>query len=70
MIRNTGMFGKFDIHCVRTEHLSYERSLKLFEGMWNEAVALGVLPLKDPLEGIEVDIGVAKILNSCLKKPS
>ncbi len=64
------MFGKFEIHCAMTGHLSYERSLKLFEGMWNEAVALGVLPLKDPLEGIEVDIGVAKILNSCSKKPS
>ncbi len=38
--------------------------------MWQEAVDLGVLPLKDPLEGIEVDIRIAKILNQglCSKK--
>jgi hypothetical protein len=38
--------------------------------MWKEAVALGAFPPKDPLEGIEVDINIAKILNSCSKKTS
>jgi hypothetical protein len=36
--------------------------------MWKEGVRLGVLPPKDELEGIEVDIKVAAVLNSCLKK--
>jgi len=36
--------------------------------MWNEAFNLGVFPSKDPLEGIEVDIRIAKTPNSCLKK--
>jgi hypothetical protein len=31
--------------------------------MWLEGMALGVLPLKDPLEGIEVDIRIAEMLN-------
>jgi hypothetical protein len=31
--------------------------------MWQEGVLLGVLPLKDPLEDIEVDIRIARILN-------
>jgi hypothetical protein len=31
--------------------------------MWEEGRKLGVLPLKDPLEGIEVDIRMARILN-------
>jgi hypothetical protein len=35
--------------------------------MWEMGMALGVLPPKDPWEGIEVDIRVARILN-CLKK--
>jgi len=38
--------------------------------MWNEGAKLGVLPTKEPLEGIEVDIKIAKALNSCLKKSS
>jgi hypothetical protein len=37
--------------------------------MWNEGIALGTLPLSDPLEGIEVDIELARILN-CLKNSS
>jgi len=37
--------------------------LRIFEAMWKEAMLLGVLPLKDPLEGIEVDIRIARILN-------
>jgi len=42
-------------------------SLRIYEAMWKEAVALGVLPLADPLEGIEADIELARVLN-CLKK--
>jgi hypothetical protein len=30
--------------------------------MWNEGVNLGVLPPKDPLEEIDVDIRIAKVL--------
>ena len=37
---------------------------------WREGVLLGVLPPADPLEGIEIDIRVARILNSCSTKPS
>ncbi|MFZ3072791.1 MAG: hypothetical protein WA162_06085 [Thermodesulfobacteriota bacterium] len=50
--------------------MPYHKAMGIFEGLWNEAVALGVLPSKDPLEGIEVDIKVAKILNSCSKNSS
>jgi hypothetical protein len=44
--------------------------MKIFDAMWHEGVTLGILPPKEPLEGIDVDIKVAKILNSCLKKYS
>ena len=44
--------------------------MKLFSDMWNEGLRLGVLPPKDPMDGIDVDIRIAKALNSCLKKLS
>jgi hypothetical protein len=47
---------------------SFREALRLFESMWNEGIALGILPLSDPMEGIEVDIELARILN-CLKSP-
>jgi hypothetical protein len=44
--------------------LPFSRAVKLFTEMWNEGVKLGNLPPQDPLEGIEVDIKIAKILSS------
>ncbi|MFN3533756.1 MAG: hypothetical protein ACK4WB_00020 [Desulfatiglandales bacterium] len=43
---------------------SFSENLRIFEALYREAVSLGVLPLKNSLEGIEVDIRIAKILNS------
>ena len=67
MVKNPRLLARFENEELKKEKLSYREALKLFEAMWREAVSLGVLPLKDPLEGIETDIKLAKILNSCLK---
>ncbi len=40
----------------------YWRSLAIYESLYEEALALGSLPPKDPLEGIEVDIALAQAL--------
>jgi hypothetical protein len=37
------------------------------EALYREAVALGVFPLQDSLEGLEVDIRIAKVVNSVSK---
>ncbi len=71
MIKNPEILENFESDFLRNRgRLSHEQSRKLFASMWREGVALGVLPPADPLEGIEVDIRVARILNSCLTKPS
>jgi hypothetical protein len=36
--------------------------------MWNQELSLGVLPPKEPLEGIETDIKISAVLNSLRKK--
>lgn len=71
MIRNPDLLKKFEDEFIRNEgNLNYGQSLKLFTDMWNEGKQLGILPPKDPLEGIEVDIKIAKVLNSCSKSSS
>ncbi|HLE09564.1 MAG TPA: hypothetical protein VI914_08030 [Thermodesulfobacteriota bacterium] len=71
MIKNPSLLKKFEEDFIRGEGVpDYNRSLRLFTDMWNEGVMLGVLPPKDPLDGIDVDIRIAKTLNSCLKKSS
>ena len=43
--------------------VDYTQNLRIVEALRQEAVALGVWPPADPLEGIEVDIRLARILN-------
>lgn len=63
MIRETGALEAFNRAQAKKEKPDYISALRLFEGMWREGMALGVLPLKDPLEGIDVDIRIAWMLN-------
>ena len=70
MIRDAGALQRFEDSVIRGRKLSHAKALQLYESMWREGVTLGALPPKDPLEGIDVDIRIAKILNLCLKKPS
>ena len=63
MIKDTRLLTEFEESELRKEKPDYLSALRIFEAMWKEAMALGVLPLKDPLEGIEVDIKIARVLN-------
>ena len=68
MIKNPEVLQKFNDTWIRTKSpLTYSQSLKIFTSMWEEGINLGVLPPKEPLEGIETDIKIAAVLNSCLK---
>jgi len=68
MIKNPDILKELERKIITERKSSFLESLKIFEAMWQEGVNLGVLPPKDPLEGIDVDIKIAKIL--CLKKYS
>ena len=68
IIKNKSIFNKFEDDLIRNETTRYgEQPLQIVTAMWHEGVALGVLPPSDPWEGIDVDIRIAEILNSCLK---
>jgi hypothetical protein len=60
-------FQKFEIEILRNEKLDVKKKFKIVEALYDEAVALGTLPLEDPLEGLEVDIRIAKVVNSVSK---
>jgi hypothetical protein len=60
-------FRRFEIEILRNERLSTREKFKIVEALYREAVALGAFPLKDSLEGLEVDIRVAKVINSVSK---
>jgi hypothetical protein len=63
MTKDVRFLAEFEDSELRKEQPDYPRALRLFEAMLKEAMHLGVLPLTDPLEGTEVDIQIARILN-------
>ncbi len=67
MIKNPVLWEKFEKEWIKKEKLSFLQSFKIFQLLLDEAKVLGVFPSSDPLEEIEKDIKMAKILNS-LKK--
>jgi prephenate dehydratase len=66
MIRD-GEFQKFEIEMMRNEKVNIKRNFQIVEALHEEAISLGVIPLKNPLEGLEVDVRIAKVINSVSK---
>ena len=68
MIKNRRAIDLFENSLIRMSIADYEANLEIFEALYREACSLGVLPLKDPLDGIESDIRLARIMN--VRKPA
>lgn len=68
MIKNAELLQAFENDFISEKgRLSFDQALALFTSMWMEGRHLGILPPEDPMEGIEVDIRVARVLHSCSK---
>lgn len=63
MVRNPHLLDALNKDQVRVSPHDYFHNLSLFEGLYDEAVALGAFLLEDSLEGIETDIRLARIIN-------
>ncbi len=60
-------FQKFEMGLLRKEKWDIKKKFKILEALYKEAVTLGVFPLKNPLEGLEVDVRMARWINSVSK---
>jgi len=63
MIIRTPEFEEFYRRLVVEEDLSHEQSLRIFESLYTEAVSLGAIRDENILEGLEIDLRIAKALN-------
>lgn len=62
MSMNRRMVQEFEDDLLRSEPPDYFRNLRIVEALLAEARALGVLPLRNPLDGIDVDVRVAEVM--------
>ena len=63
VIRNKAKLNEFYQKLIKEENLSYMKALSIYEALHNEAVSLGVINSKNILEGLEVDLRIAKAIN-------
>lgn len=63
MIKNPALFKQFEDSLLKKGRVDYRQNLGIFEALFEEARTLGIFPLKDPLDGIEVDVHLAKVIN-------
>jgi len=54
---------RMESELARKSRLSLKKKFVILDGLYREALFLGVFPLKDPLEGLEIDIKLARALN-------
>lgn len=64
MIKNAKKLQAFEAERIRAEKVDVEQNLRILDALYEEALLLGALPPKDPLEGIEFKIRVAKAVNN------
>ncbi len=63
MIKNIELWEKWEKEYCRRQKPDFMQNLKIFEALYLEAQALGVLHPANPLQGIETKINLARKLN-------
>lgn len=69
MVKNTEELREFERKLVRSEKPDYLRNVRILNALRREAVALGVFPPSDPLDGIELKVRIAKAINNVRTTP-
>ena len=63
MIKNRKKLDKFNRQLIEEERISYKEAVAIFESLYKEAVALGAINSGNIMDGLEVDIRIAKAIN-------
>jgi hypothetical protein len=63
MVIRTPELEEFYRRLIAEEDLSHEQALQIFESLYAEALSLGAISEENVLEGLEVDLRIAKALN-------
>jgi hypothetical protein len=63
MIRNRRELDKFYRELDAKENLSYKEALRIYDALYKEAVSLGAINSENIMEGLKVDLRIAKAVN-------
>jgi len=63
MIRNREKLDEFYRNLIAEENISHKQAIAIYEALHKEAVRLGAISSENILEGLEVDLRIAKAIN-------
>jgi len=63
MVRNKRKLNEFYRKLIEEENISHKKALSIYEALHKEAVSLGVINSENILEGLEIDLRIAKAIN-------
>lgn len=63
MIADKNKLKEFERKLISEENISYRQAVSIYEALHNEAVSLGVISSNNILDGLEVDLRIAKAIN-------
>jgi hypothetical protein len=69
MIINRKEWEKFERELIRNEQVDVAKNISIFNALYEESVAFGVLPPKDPLDGIDIACKIARVVNHVPEAP-
>ncbi len=64
MIKNIRRWEEFERSLMVKSPSNVADNMRIFQALYDQAVKLGIFPLQNPLEGLEVDIERSRIFNS------
>jgi hypothetical protein len=67
MKKSSFRLKEFEDNYTRRNKPDVLHNLRLLDSLYKEAKALSVFPIQDPLSGLEIDIKIAKVVNSVPK---
>lgn len=63
MIKDIQYWNRWEEEFQRQEPINVKQNFRVMDAMYEEARQLGLFPLSDPMEGLEMDILYAKAIN-------
>lgn len=63
MVKNRLRLKQFYQKIIKKENISHKKALSIYEALHREAVSLGAINSQNILEGLDIDIRIAKAIN-------
>jgi hypothetical protein len=67
MVKNSPRLKEFEENFMRQNKPDILHNFRLLDSLYEEARALSIFPLQEPLSGLDIVIKIAKVINSVPK---